>query len=633
MKIILNISLLVVLFFSAYGCSSEGEAQPSKPDPTVEEPNQVSLDSTKAIYRQFSFRGSHNSYSGNQNGMKREGIKTQLEKGLRFFEFDLYSYHTQNILKRTWTEDADVLTVFDYLEKTELLTYSKTSGIIKIYNVTTGGPQQIYENIETPVISGKRVFATLAFNGNLYVFSYHQDSGDLTIYNFENNKLSTIYSGYIKASQMKLFPFAYNNHVYLAQHDLDDSTYKIQAVSLASNTASLNETVYNLNAVSSEDNLTPFQQDNKLYIFRHNVNYVTSFTVETINTTGNLWSKNSSITDNSSLLSGRVETSYSNGKLFINAYTANGNIMGSQLIMDNEKPNIVNECTNDIELLAGAQSNVFPCSKGYYLFLKKDSNIQLSVIDIGTLVLGHDAPGDEVDLTVDNPQSIVLADWIAYMSNWSNEHPNHEPLFIMTELKDYEQWMADAKWQNIIKLMQENFGNKLRYHNSSGFQNESIVDQTKIVDGKTLYFMDENGSKEGGLLGKVVLYIQPNNNITKSDYTNNFKPFNTTDGMLQENFMQLKRYRINNKLVSPDWRYPSDYGGNLGNYIDQKDDSYVSRIFHMENAAGDGQYDNIHCTNVMFAVSDRPFDNGLYQEYVNEQKVKNKLVVLEGCNK
>jgi len=143
--------------------------------------------------------------------------------------------------------------------------------------------------------------------------------------------------------------------------------------------------------------------------------------------------------------------------------------------------------------------------------------------------------------------------------------------------------------------------------------------------------MDKNGSKQGGLLGKVVLYIQPNIKITQSEHTNNFHPFATTDGMLQENLLQLKRYRENNKLVSPDWRKPSSYGNDIGAFIDAKDDSYISRIFHMQSPEGDGQYDNIRCTDVMFAVSDRPYE-GLYLEYAEQQDVKNELEKVVGCD-
>jgi len=417
----------------------------------------------------------------------------------------------------------------------------------------------------------------------------------------------------------------------MGAHAKDDHTYNIFKVSFDEGGVSIGEPIYEIGSISSGETLYPFEQDNMLYIFRHNVNTVTNFSVESVDTSENIWSKSGSANGTSDLLKGTVKAVQTDGKLFVNAYAANGDVMGSQLIIDSGTPILAYEYNNEDDMLSGADVGVYPSKDGYFLLLDKGLSVQLSTIDIGALTLGHDAPGDEVDLTVDNPQSIFLADWIEYIAEWSNAHPDHEPLFIMTELKEYKQWLADAKWQNIIKLMQDKFGDKLRYHSSSGFRNEPLVDNDKIVDGKTLYFMDEKGSKEGGLLGKVILYIQPNNKITKSEYTNDFEPFKTSEGKLQENFLQLKRYRENNKLVSPDWRHPNRYGNDIGAYIDAKDDSYISRIFHMESVDGNGQYDNIHCTDVMFGVSDRPYE-GLYTGYAEGQRVKNKLEKVVGCD-
>ncbi|MEN7551683.1 hypothetical protein AAG747_27455 [Rapidithrix thailandica] len=597
-----------------------------------DEPTQVSLDSSTAIYRQFFFTGTHNSYSGNLNGMKREGIETQLREGLRFFEFDLFSYHTQTKLKTTWPEVVDEFMVFEYLGKTHLLTYSETTGILKIYLLNTDEPELLYENSDSPFVKGERSFSVLPIDANLYVLTSHGSNGELAIYRFDNHSLAFLHSEKRENTEMKLFAFVYEGEAYLTLQNQNAATFSIHNITLSENTALVSKALYETTSVPAGETFTPFVQNNTLYIFRHNNKSVTYFTVETLHTKAEKWTVKTRVKNSSGLLKGAVQTSFTtDGKLFINTYTSTGNVVGNQLVMDNEKPNLVNEYVNEVDMLAGARANIYPSTGGYYLMLQKEAKVQLSFIKIGELVLGHDAPGDEVDLDVDNPNSILLADWIQYIAEWSEEHPSHEPLFIMTELKEYEQWIADAKWQNIIRLMQENFGEKLRYHHSSGFQEESIVDQRKIVDGKTLYFMDESGDKEGGLLGKVILYIQPNNKITKSEYTGNFMPFETTSGKLQANFLQLKRYRENNKLVSPDWRKPENYGNDIGKHIDHKDNSYISRIFHMESSAGDSQYGNIQCTNVMFAVSDRPFDQGLYAEYVQQQKVKNELKNVPAC--
>ncbi len=620
---------LILGLLALCGCIFEEEKQASAP--VDEEYNETTRDSTTAIYRQFFFRGTHNSYSGNLNGMQREGIKTQLNEGLRFLEFDLFPYYTREKLNESWSETVDQFLVFEYQEESYLITYDQSSGRTRIYELTDDGQNLVSESVNDGAVGKNAALCTLPTESKLYVFSYLPGDGSLTIANFDGESLKSVFDGTTNHIDAELNPFIYDGQTFLSVYDPKLESYEVYQVSLDRDEFVLNDAIYTLSAVDPNESISPFIQNSTLYLFRHNSRNVANFSVVTLDTAGDSWTTAGTINSTSDALQGSVTACLSNGKTYVCSYTASGDLSEAQLVMDNDKPNLVLEYESEIDLLSGAEVQYFPSKKGYYALLQKNDNVQLALVNMGTLALGHDAPGDEVDLDVDNPSSIVLSDWIDYIANWCNQNPDHEPLFIMTELKDYGQWIADAKWQNIILLMQEKFGDKLRYHNSSGFQSESIVDQTKIVDGETRYFMDENGDEDEGLPGKVILYIQPNNNITKSAYTNDFEPFVTTDGELQENFLQLKRYREGNKLVSPDWRYPKNYSNDIGNYIDNKDDSYISRIFHMENSAGDSQYDNIQCTDVMFAVSDRPFDADMYQDYVAEQEVKNKLVTVRGC--
>ncbi|MDO6736843.1 hypothetical protein [Wenyingzhuangia sp. 2_MG-2023] len=623
-----NVILVVTTLFTLmmYGCM-EDERQPSAI--AKEDPDTISRDSTKAIYRQFFFSGSHNSYSGNLSGMKREGIKTQLEQGLRFFEFDLFTYNTENKMQISVSEVADVYTVFELQETSHLLSYTNNSGELRIQKLIDGASELV---LETTLESGARSFTSLTFENKEYLMSFHDSSKKLTMYRIENTKLELLFSTTMEMAEASLSTFVFKEKAYIMLYDNTSSKSIINEISFEGTKAVLGKEMYQMSSVVAGVKMTPFVQKDVLYVFQHSDNSVASFLVDKINTTSGTWSVESSVRGSSDLLKGNVQAVHKENHLYVNSYAANGDVIGAQLVMDQEKPNLVFEYSNSEDMISGANASVFPATKGYYLFLQKGLELQMNLITIGVLTLGHDEPGDAVDLSVDNPNSIFLADWIAYIANWSDEHPYHEPLFIMTELKEYQQWMADAKWRNIIELMQENFGEKLRYHSSNGFKNEDLVDESKIVDGETLYFMDENGDKEQGLLGKVILYIQPNNNITKSAYTNDFIPFETVDGELQANFLQLKRYRENNKLVSPDWRKPGSYGNDFGDYIDQKDNSYISRIFHMESSLGDSQYDNIQCTNVMFGVSDRPFDKGLYSNYISQQKIKNTLEQVLGCD-
>lgn len=627
--------ITLLKFLIILGCSEDGAMTPSSSNHVSNEedrePTQIDRDSTNAIYRQFFFRGTHNSYSGNLGGMKREGIVTQLERGLRFFEFDLFSFHTQIALQTEWTEEVDVFSVFDYEGYSYVLSYSELGEELKVYRLSNGELEMVYRKSGAPLEKVKKQYHILSYRNTPYLVDYEPGNGMLTIHRFNGTSLFPVDTFSIGAIDAELSTFIFNNKAYLGIYGIDLGSYKIREILFAGDRIALGEMHLEINSVPSNEVLYPFEQNNRLYIFRHNINTVTNFRVTSVDVGTMPWTIKDSRTGTSDLLMGTVQATQFNGKFLVNSYAANGTVLGSQLIIDKEIPNLVNEYNLTMDIMSGAKVSLFPSDKGCYMFLQKKLKVQLSSIAMGTLTLGHDAPGDEVDLSVDNPPSVFLKDWLETLALWSSENPNHEPLFIMTELKEYEQWIADSKWQKIIELMQSKFRNKLRYHSSSGFHMESIVDQNRIVDGKTLYFMDENGSKEGGLLGKVVLYIQPNNNITRSTSTNNFEPFATKDGLLQENFLQLKRYRENNKLVSPDWRYPSKYGNDVGAYINAKDNSYISRIFHMENSGGDGQYDNIQCVDVMFAVSDRPFE-GLYTEYADQQQVKNELQCVSGCD-
>ncbi len=618
------------------GCSSDGDGPSTAPPATNggenPEPEPVEKDSTTAMYRQFFFRGTHNSYSGNLGGMEREGLMTQLERGLRFFEFDLFSFYTKEELAMDWSENVDYLSSFTYEDEIYMISYNKADGEIKLFGLDNGDLTLRYDNLSNPWTTVDREFSVLTHSSDQYILDYIPSNGILTVHNFNGSSLSEVGFKNTGVLNARLSSFVYGGELYISLYSGDMGTYEIRKVAFVDDDIEVGATLYKVDSVPLGESFYPFEQGGELYIFRHNVNTVTNYKVETIEVTGNNWSLASIEMNNSELLKGNVTAVQSNnGKLYVNSYTANGNVIGSQLVVDGGMPILVNEYINETDVLLSASVELVPTQTGYGLFLKKGGSIQFSSIHIGELVLGHDAPGDEVDLSVDNPTSFKLADWVEYMARWSENHPYHEPLFIMTELKEYEHWLADAKWQTIIELMQNKFDDKLRYHSSNGFHNESIVDPEKIINGKTLYFMDENGSKEGGMLGKIVLYIQPNNKITKAEYTNDFQPFETSNGVLQENFLQLKRYREDNKLVSPDWRYPNKYGNDIGAYIDARDLSYISRIFHMQSSAGDGQYDKIRCSDVMFAVSDRPYE-GRYVDYTEEQKVKNDLEKVVGCD-
>ncbi|GAB3651197.1 hypothetical protein GCM10028791_19580 [Echinicola sediminis] len=591
----------------------------------------MGLDSATATYRKFFFKGTHNSYSGNLGGMKREGIATQLEKGLRFFEFDLFSFYTETDLMTTWPEESETFTAFDYLGDSYLLSYLKARGNVNVHKLEDGEGKLIFRKDIRTFGKEDREFNVLAQGTVCYILEYGRTAGSLTIHGFNGDTMDVLGRIDTGNTQSEISTFEFQGSSFVAFRNRNAGTFIIRLINIEDGAVNLGQSLYSLEGIPYEENVVAFEQNDELYLFRHNLKTVTNFKVGNLLTGGDNWSVKDYRMCASDLLMGQVRAVYSQGKFYINSYAANGEVIGAQLIIDEGIPVLVHEYTNEVALLTGAKVSVFPSKDGYRMLLQDGKTLQLTSIVIGSLVLGHDAPGDEVDLTVDNPQSILLKDWIMYLRKWSDANPDHEPLFVMTELKNYEQWLADAKWIRIIEMFQDSLGDRLRFHSSEGFFNEPLVDKDMIVDGRTPFYFDENGSKDGGLLGKVVLYIQPNNNITKREYTNNFQPFGTVEGVLQGNFLQLRRYRTNNKLVSPDWRKPGNYGNDIGAYINSRDGSYITRIFHMESSLGDGQYDNIRCSDVMFAVSDRPYE-GLFLEYAKEQEVKNSLDQVSGCD-
>eukprot|EP00965_Chrysotila_dentata_P081940 2704103-Pleurochrysis_carterae.AAC.1 len=72
-----------------------------------------------------------------------------------------------------------------------------------------------------------------------------------------------------------------------------------------------------------------------------------------------------------------------------------------------------------------------------------DAEVRFIEYDIFTLSpndtcpfgIGHDAPGDELDLDHGNPQTYCLENWLQIIAEWSKTH-EHNPLTVMVDLKD-----------------------------------------------------------------------------------------------------------------------------------------------------------------------------------------------------
>lgn len=73
-------------------------------------------------------------------------------------------------------------------------------------------------------------------------------------------------------------------------------------------------------------------------------------------------------------------------------------------------------------------------------------------------------PGDQVDHTVDNPSSNLLADWTAVIATWSKQHPGAAPIIVMICLKDtisQEQNYANGNFGALNDSIRRAFGEQL----------------------------------------------------------------------------------------------------------------------------------------------------------------------------
>ena len=121
--------------------------------------------------------------------MKREGIETQLEAGLRFFEFDLFSFHTQKELQATWTEDVDAFSVFDSMGDTYMLTYMNATGKTTVYKVLDGETEISSEKTEVKWEGVERKFSIVSRSTGEYIFNYAPGNGDLIDEGFADKEM------------------------------------------------------------------------------------------------------------------------------------------------------------------------------------------------------------------------------------------------------------------------------------------------------------------------------------------------------------------------------------------------------------------------------------------------------------
>ena len=82
----------------------------------------------------------------------------------------------------------------------------------------------------------------------------------------------------------------------------------------------------------------------------------------------------------------------------------------------------------------------------------------------GDYLIGHGSHGSEVDHHGDNPDTILLRDWLEIIDNWSTQHPDHAPITITLDLKDnltdnYSH--ATGSFSALNELLEDIFSEKL----------------------------------------------------------------------------------------------------------------------------------------------------------------------------
>jgi hypothetical protein len=78
--------------------------------------------------------------------------------------------------------------------------------------------------------------------------------------------------------------------------------------------------------------------------------------------------------------------------------------------------------------------------------------------------VGHDEPGDEVQLGGGNPATPRLADWLATIATWSDAHPWHAPITLVIDLKDRlasKRYYENGNFAYLNQMLVDAFGERL----------------------------------------------------------------------------------------------------------------------------------------------------------------------------
>lgn len=511
-----------------------------------------SSDTTKTKYGDFSFRGTHNSYSGGLRG----SITSQLNAKMRFFELDLWPINSENIYSSNWTVKDRELATLQWNDDSYLANYSENNGQISIDRHNGTGLTNVYKSNWA---EKHRVLTAMQWNGNSYLVNYSKDNGQISIDKFTGNGLTNVYKSNWVAKPRVLSTIKWGGHAYLVNYSKDNGH-----VSIDKFTGNGLSHVYT--GIWAEKNrvLTTLERDDEIYLVNYSKDNgqisIDRFTGSGLkNVYTNQWVEKDRELASITLDGIPYLFNYrkDNGQISINGFN------GEELYFVYQKE-------------WQAQKRVFTSynssDKSYIINYRNDSG-QISIDEFSfDFVIGHDYPSDEVAHITGNPSSNYLTDWVTLITGDMSE--DDYPIFLMLELKEYKAWLYNGLWEKMIDQVEATLGSEnVKYVASKAMLN-GINRDTPIED----------------LMGKVVVYLEPNNDIMgdKSDLAK-----------------ELKGFRQSRKYRSYDWRnYYDNIGALKDSMIADTKNKKMIRIFRMEE---EGNYQSLHGNvHLNFAITDDP---------------------------
>lgn len=506
-------------------------------------------------YGDYSFAGTHNSYSGDERGT----VADQLNAGLSFVEFDLWPIHSDNAYKSNWDANERVLTSFEWQGDTYLVNYESEDGQVSIDQFTGDDIDNVFQ---TNWSAKERVLTTLQLGSAAsYIVNYRPDNGKVSIDKYSADGLANVYQTSWSAKDRVFISFHTSTAAYLVNYRADNGQISIDEF-----TGSSLSNVYSSSWSAKERVLTSFEWGGVLYL----VNYSSE--------------------------SGQISIDKFDGSSLTNQYQTEWDAEDREIsafVLDSI-PYLFNYKKSGGELAINgfdggdlyvvyAQdwangSRVFTTcdySGSPYLVNYKSDNGQISIDQYKTeFVLGHDYPGDEVATGDGNPESALLEDWVDIIAEKMNASDYHGyPIVLMLELKKYKPWIQNDLWDIMLQEVEDVLSDGNYCYMGSAAKPNGVGRNTPLDSVKN----------------KVIIYLEPNSDVDDS-------------GTSLESFRDDRLYH------SYDW---SDYDNKVDELIekieDKADDGVLVRVFELQENTSYGDLSTMGDL-LNYAVSDDPYD-------------------------